>query len=316
MRRQKWKEALQYLNQAEKLAPQVSGIRLNIGLVHYRQGDYGAAILDFEAVLKEQSGSIQARRLLGLCYLFEERYNDAAVELEPLWPGSSTDVTYLYSLAVAAGNSNRHGLEERATRQLMDVGNDSPLVHLLLGKAYMAHEDYDHALVELLKASDADKKLPMLHYNLGVVYRHKGEMERARTEFLEDKALEPSVAFNYDELGMLSSLDGKDGEAESYFTDAIKRDPRISTAWFGLAKLYRQEKRYDDALRALSQAGAIDPDSASVHYLRGQVFSALHRKNEATEEFAAVQRLKKETVDKLERQVSGAKYLDPELRNQ
>jgi len=36
--------------QAEKLAPAVAGIRLNIGLVYFRQNDFLSAIKPFESV--------------------------------------------------------------------------------------------------------------------------------------------------------------------------------------------------------------------------------------------------------------------------
>ena len=313
MRQQNWTQALAYLNQAEKLAPQVTGIRLNIGLIHYRQGAYAAAIPDFDNVLKRQPDSIQARRLLGLCYLFKERYADAASDLEPLWPLANTDVSYLYSLSIAAGNSGRLDLEAQATKQLMSVGNNSPLVHLLLGKADMAHRDYDGALIELQKAAAADPKLPMVHYNLGIAYRHKGDSEKAQSEFLKDAAMEPGVAFNYDQLGFLASTSGNDRQAEAYFSDAVKRDPKLGTSWYGLAKSYKQEKRYDDALKALVEANSIDPKSASVHYLRAQVLAALGRKKEAAAEFSTVHSLEKDTVDNFERKISGSSYTDPDL---
>lgn len=313
MRQQNWNSALKYLTSAEQLAPQVPGIRLNIGLVHYRQGDYKAAIPEFEAVLKQQPDSVQARRLLGLCFLFQEHYVEASDALEPLWSVSQNDMSYLYSLAVAAGNAGRHDVEERAENQLMAIGKDTPLVHLLMGKAYLGHEDYQNALSELRKAESSDSKLPMLHYNLGVVYRHQGDNGNARQEFLKDSAIEPNVPYNYDQLGALASLDGKDHEAEVYFSDAVKLDRKLGTSWFGLAKVYKQEKRYSDSLKALDAARALDPTSASVHYLRAQVLTGMGRSNEAKAEFAMVQELKKENVDTLEREISGAKYKDPEL---
>ena len=67
MRRQNWPQALTMLNQAEKLAPQVAGIRLNIGLVYYRQNDFQSATPPFESVVRDQPDSVQAKYLLGLC---------------------------------------------------------------------------------------------------------------------------------------------------------------------------------------------------------------------------------------------------------
>ena len=316
MREQNWKQALQYLREAEKRAPQVTGIRLNIGLAEYRQGHYAAAIPPFESVLRDEPGSAQARRLLGLSYLFVERYADAATTLEPLWAASNGDLSYLYSLAVAAGNSGKHDWEERSLARLLEIGKDSPLVHLLLGKAYLAREDFDGAAAELQTAAHADPKLPLLHYNLGVVYRRQGKLDKAREEFLTDIAIEPQVAFNYDQLGSLLYLGERNAEAETYFRDALKRDPKLGTSWFGLAKLYKKEKRYTEALKAVDRADSIDANSASVHYLRAQILTEMGRTNEAKNDMAAVRRLKRKTLDKLEEEVNGPKYHDPQLANE
>ena len=313
MRQKKWPRALEYLKQAEKLAPQVTGIRLNIGLAYYREGDYAAASPAFESVLRDQADSAQARHLLGLCYLFQEHYPEAAQTLEPLWPASNSDLSYLYSLSVAAGNAGRHALEERAEARMLEVGKDSPLLHLLRGKAYLAREDFDRALDELQTATQADPKLPLLHYNLGVVYRRKGSLGKAREEFLEDIAVDPGVAYDYDQLGTLCYLQGQADDSEHYYLDALKRDPKLGTSWFGLAKIYKDEKRYPEALKALNEAGAIDPKSASVHYLRAQILGELGRKNEAQTEMATVRRLKLENLDKLEHEISGATYHDPQV---
>ena len=60
MRRKQWPPALEMLEKADSLAPQVAEIRLNIGLVHYRQDDYTAAIPAFESVVRDAPSSQQA----------------------------------------------------------------------------------------------------------------------------------------------------------------------------------------------------------------------------------------------------------------
>jgi tetratricopeptide (TPR) repeat protein len=282
-------------------------------LVYYREGEYHKAIAPFESVLRDQPDSEQARHLLGLCYVFDERYADATATLEPLWPSSNGDLSYLYVLAIAAGNADRHDLEEKALAHLMEVGQNSPALHLLLGKAYLNRGDDDKALVELEQAAQADAKLPLVHYNIGIVYKRKRDLDKAREEFLKDVAVEPDVAYNYDELGTMSMAQDQNAEARRYFEQALRRNSQIGTSWFGLAKIDKAEKRYADALKALDSAGAIDPKSASVHYLRAQILMQLGRKSEAQTEFATVRRLQSETAGKLERDISGSKYRDPQL---
>jgi len=313
MRQQKWKRALDELHVAEKLAPQIPGIRLDIGLVYYRAGEYHKAISPFESVLRDQPDSEQARHLLGLCYTFDERYSEATGTLEPLWPTSNSDLSYLYVLAVSAGNADRHDLEERALARLLDVGQNSPALHLLMGKAYLNRGDDDKALAELEQAAQADPKLPMVHYNIGIIYKRKRDIDKAKEEFLKDIAVEPDVSYNYDELGTMCLASEQNTEARRYFEQALQRNSQIGTSWYGLAKIDKAEKHYTAALKALDSAGAIDPKSPSVHYLRAQVLTQLGRKAEAQTEFATVRQLQSETAGKLERDISGTKYRDPQL---
>src|SRR5215472_14112619 len=63
MRRRQWSQALALLKRAEQLAPAVAGIRLNIGLVYFRQNNFKEAIAPFASVLRDQPGSSQARYL-------------------------------------------------------------------------------------------------------------------------------------------------------------------------------------------------------------------------------------------------------------
>jgi tetratricopeptide (TPR) repeat protein len=187
------------------------------------------------------------------------------------------------------------------------------VLHLLLGKAHLNREEDDQALAELEQAAQADPKLPMVHYNLGIVYKRRRDWEKAKEEFIKDIAVEPSVAYDYDEAGNACLALEQNQEARRYFEQALQRDSGIATSWYGLAKIDRAEKRYPQALKALDSAGALDPKSASVHYLRAQILMQLGRKEEAQKEFGVVRQLQTETADKLEQQISGGKYRDPAL---
>jgi tetratricopeptide (TPR) repeat protein len=159
MRRKQWPQALEMLHKAEHLAPQIAGIRLNIGLVYYRQNDFRNAIPPFESVLHDAPDSFQARYLLGLCYFFVERYGDAANTLEPLWSEASGQLNYLYVLGIASNKAGRADLEQRALNHLVEIGQNSPEFHLLMGKAHLNREEYDEAISELELAAKGDPSL-------------------------------------------------------------------------------------------------------------------------------------------------------------
>jgi tetratricopeptide (TPR) repeat protein len=152
-----------------------------------------------------------------------------------------------------------------------------------------------------------------VHYFLGVAYRRKRDFQRAKAEFLKDLALEPDVAFNYDQLGAVCAELQQNAEAARYFREALDRDSHLASSQFGLAKIYREQGKLPEALAAIDRAGKLDPSSASVHYLKGQILVRLGRQADGRAELAAAGKMRQAETDRLEREVSGASFLDPQL---
>src|SRR5712691_13157350 len=114
-----------------------AGIRLNIGIVEYRRGNYAAAIAPLSSVLRDQPDSQQARYLLGLCQVFTKKFAEAVRVLEPLWSEKSNDVLYLYLFDIAAVESGKKELDEKILSQMVTVGGGTPEFHLIMGKAFL-----------------------------------------------------------------------------------------------------------------------------------------------------------------------------------
>ena len=311
MKRKDWKQALVFLRHAQRLAPKVAGIPLNIGLAYYQQANYRAATPAFASALR-LSNSDQARYLLGLCYFFTKQYPEAARTLEPLWPQQSASLSYLYVLGIAAHKAGLKDLGDKALSTLVSAGQDTAIFHLLLGKAYLNEENYPQALSELGHAAQQDASLPFVHFSLGVLYLRQQELAKAEAEFLKDAALEPDVPFNYDQLGVVYSQMQRDDEAASNFHRAIKIDPSLTSSYFGLAKIYQRQGRYAEALAALVSAEKLEPTNSSVHYLAAQILSRMGRSQKAKAEFDLSSQLMAARRDQ-QREHLGEDSSEPEL---
>ena len=292
MRRKKWDLALTELKKAERLMPQVAGIRLNIGLAYYRQNEFDKAIPPFESVVREQPDALQPRYLLGLCYFFSERWAVATTMLEPLWAQESGQLPYLYVLSNAAHRAHQTELDERATAQLIKLGDGSPEYRLFVGKYYLNLGQVDEALKEFRAAEGANPKLLFVHFNLGLVYAKKQDYEHARDEFLADARIEPDLALNYDQLGDVYWLMQEDENAEKSYHEALRRDPRMVNSHLGLAKIYQRQKKYPQALVEADAAKKIDPERTDVRYLRGRLLLQMGRKQESKEELDAAAKIR------------------------
>jgi tetratricopeptide (TPR) repeat protein len=310
MHEKRWDEAIGELNKAEALKSGEPGIDLNLGLAYYRKSDFSAAIGRFSAVLGKIPDSLQARYLLGLCYFFTNKYEQAAEALSPLWDKELTNLNYLYVLSIAASKSHDDALQKRAFDRMLAVGRGTPEFHLYIGKAWLAKDDTNSALKEFQAAAAAKSNLPTVHYFLGRTFLEQHNFAEAETEFQKDIAVEPDFAYNYEDLGILYAQTNQFDKAESAFRLAIQHNPALVNSWFGLAKLYRDAARYPEALDALDHAEALVPQSASLHYTRGQVLTRLGEKTKAQEEFAKSAKLLKSFNDRIQEDPSGDKTAD------
>jgi tetratricopeptide (TPR) repeat protein len=313
MRRKQWAKALEELNKAEPLMPQVAGIRLNIGLAYYRQNEFLQAIAPFESVVRDEPDALQPRYLLGLCYFFAERWADAATTLTPLWTQESGQMAYLYVLSNAAHRAGQKEIDDRATAQLIKIGDGSAEYHLFVGKYHLNLDQYDMALTEFQAAAAANPNLPFVHFNLGLTYLKKQDFEHARDEFLKDAAVEPDLALDYDELGDVHVLMQHDVEAEKSYREALDRDARMVNPHLGLAKIYQREGKYSQALDEIDAAAKLDDSRTDIHYMRGQVLVHLGRKDEGKKELEAAVRIDNERRAERQKQVENGNLPSPEL---
>ena len=69
--------------------------------------------------------------------------------------------------------------------------------------------------------------------------------------------------------------------AADYYEQAIETDPTLVDTYLELAKLYEQMFSYEDAVRVLNLATAIDPNNPDVFYYLGKYQNALGNTGEA-----------------------------------
>ena len=310
MREKRWDDALVELRKADSLAPNQPGVQLNIGLAYYRKNDFASAIEPFAATLRLEPASVQARYLLGLCYFFTNKYKEAADTLAPLWVQESTKLNYLYVLSIAASKSSNLALQKRAFDQMLAIGQNTPEFHLYVGKAWLAEHAMNKALDEFHAAAVAQPDLPLVHYFLGRAYLEQRDFPQAEAELEKNIAIEPDFAYSYEDLGILYAQLNQPDKSERYYREAVARNDQLVNSWFGLAKLYRDAARYQEALQMLDHAEALAPQSASVHYTRGQVLSHLGQSAKAREEFETSARLLKSFNDRLQVDPSGDQSAD------
>jgi tetratricopeptide (TPR) repeat protein len=233
--------------------------------------------------------------------------------MEPLWGQASGQLNYLYVLGRAAEKTKNTALEEKAYGRMAEVGQNTPELHLIMGKAHLNREEYDDAVRELQTAAQADPKLPFVHFNLGLAYVHKQQFDEARAEFQKDLAIEPDAAFTYEQLGGVEATLGNDDEAVKYYREALKRDPLLIPSHMGVAKIEERRQHYPAALAELDQIIQLDPNAANARYLRGQVLVRMGREKEGRAELAEATKMLNQQRAARHRELEGEPVPSPEL---
>ncbi len=114
-------------------------------------------------------------------------------------------------------------------------------------------------------------------YGIGSVYLDQQKTAEARDCFeraLELRAGYPDTLANcWNNLGLLAGRAGDRPKAIGDFLEALKLSPDHLIALDNLGSAYRQEKRWDDALKTYQRALALNPEDVEANYGQGMVYA-------------------------------------------
>jgi Flp pilus assembly protein TadD len=89
------------------------------------------------------------------------------------------------------------------------------------------------------------------------------------------------------------------GDAEKFYQEALRLNPKEARAYLGLGRLYAAQDRADDAAAAFKKAIEVKPKLAEAYFNLGMIYAATGRKDAALEQHAALQRLSPDLAQRL-----------------
>jgi tetratricopeptide (TPR) repeat protein len=292
----KYDEAVQAYEAALRLNPKLTPILLNLGIAHYRAEKFAKAAETLERFLATAPDNIQARQLLGVSLIALGRDADGIAQLEPILDATD-DPTALYSLGLAYLRLNRSDVQTIIAR-LSASSAGKPLGHLLRGQWLLNRLEFKQAEAELEEAAKFNPELPRLQYSLGLSYLKLGRPQDAITCFERELRQTPQDFSTLYYLAYVQELSGKLEDARARIEEALKLEPKSSEANALLAKILFKQGKPAEAVSPLEAALQKDPTDSEKHYLLGRIYQQLGRRKDAAREFAEVQRLKNEALER------------------
>jgi tetratricopeptide (TPR) repeat protein len=217
---------------ADKL-PDVSDIRINLGLNEQRLGDYGSAAREFKRAIEQNPSDAQPHFELGFCYFHlgesgnavQESGNavqqfKAALALEPWYTRADEALAEIYIQAKDLSQARAH------LNHLLSIDPNSYTGHYNLGIMAAMQGNWNDAEQHVAAALRADPSSAEAHDTLGKIYFQRGELVRARQEFEETIRLQPKLASGHYDLAMVFQKQGKTSEAAQELRAAQATDAR------------------------------------------------------------------------------------------
>lgn len=97
-----------------------------------------------------------------------------------------------------------------------------------------------------------------------------GNFEKAVAEFIRAAEEAPDDPVGYVNVGNVFASIGDAEKAEPFFQKALVLDPEMGTAFYGLANLYFNQERYDEAATLYEKSIQAGVNEADAYYMLGK----------------------------------------------
>jgi tetratricopeptide (TPR) repeat protein len=206
-------------------------------------------------------------------------------------------------------------------RQAIQRYPDSPRLRTGLGMALYSRGEYDESVKSLLAAADLDPADPRCYVFLSKAYlsspNQADEVIQRFRKYAELKPHDALAQYYY----AISLWKGKRTDTtnidyklvESLLQKSITLDASLPEPHLQLGIIYADQHDYAKSFPEYQQALKLDPNSPDVHYRLGQYYVHAGQKDQAQQEFAVSEKLKKEhmaAVDKERAEVKQFVYAE------
>jgi tetratricopeptide (TPR) repeat protein len=190
------------------------------------------------------------------------------------------DLEPLLLLGSIAGRTGRNTAAEQWFTRARDI--DSLCVESWkgLGLVYRQQRRLDDAVSAYEQALTLDRDDAETHTNLGVALKLRNEVDRAIGHLEMAIRLQPHLSAAYMSLGNCYFERGDVERAGAAYLECLRID-RSAGAAIGLAKVLREQRRFELAERTLRTAASQDPDNAEIAATLGALLHDLGRDPEA-----------------------------------
>lgn len=304
-RQEHYTEAVGYYRKALALDPAMPGLRLNLGLALFKDGDYKQAIQMFAPLLKAQPDDQRLTVLMGMSHYGLREYETATPYLKQAADRDAQNLTLLLTLAHSCLLSQQFPCVLDAFHRIESLNAESAEADMLVGEALSEMKDTFGAIREFRAAVKANPKEPNVHFGLGYLLWTERQYPEAAAEFQAEVDNDPHHMQAMLYLANAEIEMNRMDDAKLLLEKVVKNIPENSMGHLDLGIVYTDADRKQEALAQFQTAARLAPSDVNAHWRLGRLYMAMGKKAEAKVELDKASGLNKATNDGILKMMSG-----------
>ncbi len=300
-RQERYSEAIASYEKAVRLAPNMPGLQMNLGLALFKANDFPAAIKHFSAQLALHPGPAAEAHLtilLGMAHFGMGDYLVAVPFLERAAENDPKSLPIRLTLAHSCLWSKQYDCVLKVYKEILNLNADSAEADMLAGEALDEKGDDAAAIEQFRAATRADPKQPNAHFGLGYLLWKQQHFSEAAPEFEAEVEDDPQHRQAGAYLADCLVETNQFAKARPLLEPLVQdQSPTSSLAMVhrDLGVVYAETGSPEAAAQELQRAIQIDPDYVSAHWRLARLYQSMGNKAMAGAEFQLVSAMKQKS---------------------
>jgi tetratricopeptide (TPR) repeat protein len=270
------KEAAAMKDRLLAAKPHDRDILYESGIIERSAGNYEAAKKLMEESVAIDPDFFYSRYNLGTLLVILHQWPEAKENLEKAISMGVIEPQAHFELAKALNALGEHeqAQQELKAYQTLKTNQETSLeagVALAQGDKAMEAGHLDEAIIHYRQAIQTLPDTAYYHYKLSLALHKSGDAAGEKKELEEAIRLDPKLSTAQGALGYLLSREGDSDGAVEHFRKAVESTPQWTEAWINLAAELAVSARYAEARQAVATALQLDPQNERARKLSDQL---------------------------------------------